>query len=149
MAGMFPMFSAWVEVDRRTEPTSRELDRVMDALKHHHPSLSTSPRGYLGAQISVPAEHLAQAASTAIILVSAAYGAPGIACEVLTEAEHYAREGWEVVPDLLSVTDTALALGVSRQAVLQRINAKTLPASKIGRDYAIPRTAVEKLLGRD
>ncbi|MCW2751716.1 MAG: hypothetical protein JWR83_2826, partial [Aeromicrobium sp.] len=52
------------------------------------------------------------------------------------------REGWEPVPDLVSVTEAAQLLGVTRQAVLDRINRKTLPAEKVGREYVIPRLAV-------
>lgn len=134
------MYSAHVEVDHRGD---FDVDQVMDQLENYHAAIGTSPRGYADAQISLPAETLAQACSTAIAVVSAAFGAPALACEVLTEAEFAARQGWEPVPDLVSVSEAAELLGVTRQAVLQRIGTKSLPATKIGRDYAIPRAAVD------
>ncbi len=137
---MTSMYSAHVEVDHRGDV---DIDQVMDQLEPYHPAVGTSPRGYPDAQISLPAETLAQACTTAIAVVSAAYGgAAAVACEILTEAEFDARQGWETVPDLVSVSEAAVLLGVTRQAVLQRIGTKSLPATKIGRDYAIPRAAV-------
>lgn len=44
--------------------------------------------------------------------------------------------------DTVSVTEAAQILGVTRQAVLDRISRSTLPAEKAGRDYAIPRAAL-------
>lgn len=134
------MYSAHVEVDHRSDKF--DVDKVMDQLENYHAAIGTSPRGYADAQISLAAESLAQACSTAIAVVTAAFGRPAIACEVLTEAEFNAREGWEPTPELVSVTEAAEILGVSRQAVAQRIQSKSLPATKIGRDYAIPRSAV-------
>lgn len=139
---MTTFYSAHVEVDLRGDLADSTVDRVLDQLADFHPAIGTSPRGYADAQITLPAETLAQACSAALAVVAAAYGAPAVACEVLTEAEFDARQGWATVPDLVSVTEAAQMLGVSRQAVLQRIGSRSLPATRIGRDYAIPRTAV-------
>jgi excisionase family DNA binding protein len=38
---------------------------------------------------------------------------------------------------LISITETSERLGISRQAVLKRINAGKLPAVKVGRQYVI------------
>lgn len=51
-------------------------------------------------------------------------------------------KGWEPTPELVSVAEAAELLGISRQRVLQKINAHQLPATRVGRDYAIPRTAL-------
>jgi excisionase family DNA binding protein len=136
------MYSAHVEVDHRGD---FDVDQMMDQLELYHASVGMSARGYADAQISLPAETLAQACTTAIAVVSAAFGAAAVACEVLTEAEFDARQGWEHLPDLISVSEAAEILGVTRQAVLQRIGTKSIPAEKIGRDYAIPRAAVVAL----
>jgi excisionase family DNA binding protein len=48
------------------------------------------------------------------------------------------------VPELLSVTDAAKSLGVSRQAVLQRIEGGRLEASRIGNSWAIPKSVIER-----
>lgn len=136
---MTTTYTAIIEVAAKGIPS----DDAMEALANYHPALSTSQRGWMTAHITLPAENLAQAVTTATALVEAAYGAAAIACEVMTEAESDAREGLAPVPDLLSVTEVALHLGVSRQAVLDRIARHTLPAKKVGREYAIPRSALK------
>ncbi|MCW2751478.1 MAG: binding domain protein excisionase family [Aeromicrobium sp.] len=136
------MYNAAVEVRSQKNPSLDAIDRFMDNLAAYHPAFEMSPRGWLDARISFPAETLAQACATAIAVVEAALGAPAVACEVMTETEFIAREGWEPVPDLVSVTEAAQLLGVTRQAVLDRINRKTLPAERVGREYVIPRLAV-------
>lgn len=83
-----------------------------------------------------------QAIAAGILVVEAAFRAEAIACEALTESEFDIRQGWASVPDLVSVSQAAELLGVSRQRVLQRINEKNSPATQVGRDYVIPRSAV-------
>ena len=134
------MYNAIVEVASKKKI---DVDAVMGQLEAFHAALSESQRGWNTAHISLPGESLAQAAATATAVVSSAYGAPAIACEVMTETEFLAREGWAPVPDLVSVTEAAQLLGVSRQAVLQRIGSGSLPSTKIGRDHAIPRAGRE------
>lgn len=135
-------YNAHVEVNRRTD---YDPDRVIDALAEFHAAVGYSPRGFADAQITLPAESLAQACSTAAAVVSSAYGgAEAIACSVMTEKEFMNREGWGDAPaELVSVMEAAQLLGITRQAVLQRIASKSLPAEKVGRGYAIPRAAVE------
>jgi len=136
------MYNARVEVASR-DLTDTTTDTAMDALAAFHPSVWQSDRGWAGATISLPAENLAQASAAALAIVAAAFGgSAAIACEVMTEDERDAREGWEATPELLSVTEVAEKLGVTRQAVLQRIASGSLPARKIGREWAIPAGAL-------
>lgn len=44
---------------------------------------------------------------------------------------------------LVSVAQAAERLGVTRQAVLKRIRSGRLPATKVGRAYVVPETALE------
>ena len=134
------MYSAHVEVD--TGLTVYNHSEVLEQLEPFHAALSTSARGFAAAQVSVPGESLTQPAATALAVVAAAYGGDPIACEVMPEHEFDVRQGWVRLPELVGVAEAAELLGVSRQRVLQRINEKTLPATKVGRDYVIPRSAV-------
>lgn len=136
------MYHALAEVDDRSPLTRDDVDRLMEILQHYHGSPGMSPRGFRDAALAVPGETLAQAAVTVTGVMVALYGAPVVALEVLTEKEFNAREGWETLPELVSVTEAAELLGITRQAVLDRISRNTLPAQKIGRDYALPRAAV-------
>jgi len=43
---------------------------------------------------------------------------------------------------LLSVAQAAEVLGITRQAVLKRIRSGRLPATKVGRNYVVPREAL-------
>ena len=66
----------------------------------------------------------------------------------ITEQLRDKRAGWHQVDEVLSVTEAAAALGISRQAVLGQIRRGTLPATKVGFCHGIPRGAVEALLKR-
>ncbi len=52
------------------------------------------PAGRVSAQVSLPAQSLAHACAAAIAAVSSAFVADAVACEVMTEAEFDAREGF-------------------------------------------------------
>ena len=55
---------------------------------------------------------LAQAAAAAVAWVSRAFDAEPIACEVMTDAQFEARQGWEQAPgEVVSVAEAALMLG--------------------------------------
>lgn len=56
------------------------------------------------------------------------------------EANATAREA-ATMPQLFSVTEVATLVGVSRQAVLQRVDSGTLESVRIGRAIGIPRRA--------
>lgn len=134
------MYYASVEVDDRTPITrTTDVDGWMALLEQYHGSPGMSVRGFRSAGVFLPAESLAQAATTAAAVVSSLYGAAAVACEVMTEKEFNAREGFEDLPELVSVTEAGELLGVSRQAVLDRIRRGTLQATKVGESYAIPR----------
>lgn len=139
------MHTATVEVANRIDPHKvepGEFDDIMEQLADHHASVSVSARGWLTVTVTFPAETLTQAMVTAAAVVEAATGCAAIAAEVMPEAEYDARQGWTSLPELVSVTEAAQLLGVTRQAVLDRVRRHTLPATKIGRDYAIPREAI-------
>ncbi|MSZ76799.1 MAG: excisionase family DNA-binding protein [Actinobacteria bacterium] len=135
-------YTAAIEVAKNDTLTTDQIDHIIDQLEDYHPSISTSPRGWLAARITLPGETLAQATKTAITLIEAAYGAPAITCEIMTETEADAREGWDTIPELISVSEAAELLGITRQAVTLRIQNHTLPATKIGNGWAIPRAAL-------
>lgn len=138
------MYNATVEVARKVDRgDDAVIDAAMDQLQHHHPALGGSPRGWHSATISLPAESLAQAFAAAVALVEGAYDAPAISAEVMTAEEFDARQGWAPIPELVSVAEAAEVLGVSRQRVLQRIEAGTLPAKQVGKAWVIARTALE------
>jgi excisionase family DNA binding protein len=137
------MHTVIVELDEK-DPNAARAEQLIDQLQHIHPAVSVAPRGWVAVTVTLPAEHVAQAAMLAAGAVEQAAGRAVVAVAAMTEEEADAREGWETLPDLVSVTEAAAALGVSRQAVLDRIARHTLPAEKVGREYVIPRSAVTR-----
>lgn len=134
-------YNATIEIDLH-DPGLDVLDHAVEQLADYHPAVNISPRGYAEATITLPAETLRQATNTALALVAAAFAEEPVTCTVMTTEEFDARQGFVPLPDLVSVADAAELLGVSRQRVLQKIVAHQLPAVRVGRDYAIPKSAL-------
>lgn len=141
-------YSAHVEVDVRKNPTADQVDATMGQLEPFHASIGMSPHGLLSVQLTVTADTLPQAAIVATSVVESALGAAVVAVELMTEAEFNRREGWDDVDDLVGVPEAAELLGVSRQAVGQRVRSGSLPGERRGRDWMVPRKAIEAELRR-
>lgn len=135
-------YSITIEVDDKTALTADDVDRIHEQLEAFDVALGMSRRGWRSANMTTPAGSMRQAMAIAVSLVESAFGANAIAVEAMTDDEFDVRQGWAPVPDLVSVSQAAELLGVSRQRVLQRIQEHTLPATQVGRDYVIPRSAV-------
>lgn len=132
-------YNATMELAARvSEKTSSAL---IEHLADYHPAAGRGISGRQEVTITLQAENLRQAISTALAVVAAAGFEPW-SVQVLPTDEFDRRRDLPPLPELLSVTEAAAELGVSRQAVQQRIDAGSLPAQKIGSAYAIPRSAV-------
>jgi excisionase family DNA binding protein len=136
-------YSITIEVNDATPLAGDDVDRITGELEEFAPALSNSARGFRSATITAPGASLRQATASAVAVVEAAFGAEAIVCEVMTEDEFDVRQGWVAVPELVSVSEAAALLGVTRQRVQQRINEHTLPATRVGSGYVLPRAAVE------
>lgn len=127
-----------VELDTRDDVDTP----LAQALSAYQPTLTRGPRGHVAVTLTVPADSVAQAVQTALAVVAQASGAGVLGVEALPAAESAKRVGLTPVPPLLSVSEAAAALGVSRQAVLQRIDSGSLAAVRIGSTWAVPEAAV-------
>ncbi|HEY9413568.1 MAG TPA: helix-turn-helix domain-containing protein [Pseudonocardia sp.] len=122
-------YNAVIETARRDEPG----DDLLDALADYHPATSKSARGWLTVTITVPADSLRQAITTALALVEQAAGTEVVALEAMTTEEFDARAGFEPMPtDLVGTTEAAQMLGVSRQRVQQMADGGFLPYVRVG-----------------
>jgi excisionase family DNA binding protein len=139
-------YSAHVETDLRKTPA--DVDSLLEQLEQFHAALGMSPAGLFSVQMTVTGETLPQAAVVATAVVEAVVGAPVVSIEIMTETEFNRREGFDDVDDLVSVPEAAELLGVSRQAVGQRIRSGSLPGQRRGRDWMLPRKAVEAAAAR-
>lgn len=88
--------------------------------------------------LTVPAESLLQAFSTAARIV-APFGEPA-SMAVASEAARSKPDGWENVPDLVSVQEVATAAGRTKQAIFSRINKGDLSARKVGQEFLVLRS---------
>lgn len=121
------------------------VDSLIDALITHHPAIGTTPEGTLTVTLTLPADSLPHALNTALALTSAQFTATAAA--VVPEVTRDARLGVAVSGDqslFFTTAEAAKHLGVSRQMVSRRINAGDIPATRVGRDWAIPRSALPK-----
>lgn len=132
-----------IEVQRDSDLTADDIDRAMDALAEYGAALGVTPRGHQAARLTVPADSITQAASTAASVAAAAIGGTVIRIDAMTEAEAEARVGEVEVPDLLGVPEAAAILGVSAQRVRQMIAEGKLAAHRVGdRSWALTEAEV-------
>lgn len=139
------MWAVHVEVRLRRQLAPEAVDRLMDALGPFHGALGTSPRGWVSAQLTVPAQGLVQAFLTAHSLAATHLGDP-VSLEVMPEDEWDARQVFVPMPELVGATEAAAMIGVSRQRVIQMVEEGKLPGRVVGRSTVIPRQSVEEWL---
>lgn len=134
---------ATVTVDQARVDRAR-LGEFLEALDAYDGILGDSATGAQAA-VKVEADTLAEACAEACAIVSDVLGADAVGCQIVTAAAFRREFGIHPelaeieVGDLMSVSEAAELLGVSRQAVLGRIASGTLAATKVGREWAISR----------
>lgn len=99
-------------------------------------------RGRAQLILTIEATNLVQAAATAKAVTTEAGFTNPVRLEVMTTHEY--DRGDEPIPPLVSLTQAAQTLGVTRQAIQSRINHGTLPATKAGNTWVIPAAAIAR-----
>ncbi|WP_139263553.1 helix-turn-helix domain-containing protein [Geodermatophilus africanus] len=122
-----------------------ESDRLVEVLGDYHPEVGLTLQGRAEVVITVVGESLRQALITAMAVVSEASEAEIFAVEIMPTEEFEGRRRLERVPHLLSVSEAAVALGISPQAIRQRLDIGTIAGTKIGSTWAIPQAEVHRL----
>ena len=132
----------------RLELVEDDLDddrmvELLEAFADYHPSMANGYRNRARITLTLLAENLRQAISTALALAESAGGSRPLYLEAMLTDEFDTREGFTPVPALLSASDAGEYLGVSRVRVNQMIDEGRFPtAQKVGNTYVIPRDAV-------
>lgn len=119
------------------------VDVLMEAFADYHPAVGDAPAspGALQAVVTVPAHTLVQAVATATALATQVGDLEGI--EVIPTQVWDRRAGLKIDDvELVSVTEAATILGLTSQAIRDRITAGTLPGRKIGRNWLVPTAAL-------
>lgn len=114
-------------------------DAVVEQLKDFAAAASPSPAGHLEVVLTIPAHDTRQAATLALSLLAEW---PLRTLEVLPTELWDERQEAAGAPASFSVTEVAADLGISRQAVLQRLEAGTLLGTKVGGTWTIPASAL-------
>ena len=123
--------------------TETDINHHLNTLTPYHVAISNPRAGEGQIVITIPADTLTQAITTTQAIATSA----GITIDALTieTTERFDTLANEIpMPKLISVTEAAQLLKISRQAILQRITAHTIPATKIGDTWAIPRASIKK-----
>lgn len=136
-------YSATIELDVRWPSSEQKADTLTDQLFNEFGDYSIavgrSTRGRAELVfLDLPADSLLQAARTALAVVAAG-GFDPLTLELLPNVEFKLREDEPAIPPLLSVTETAVMLGVGRARVQQLIDGGQLAAVKIGAVWAVLR----------
>lgn len=116
-------------------------DDMIDHLSPYSPAIGASPTGHAEVVITFPAENLQQAIHTATAVL---HLLQPIGLEVVPTEVWDQRSDLQPMPNMLSVSEAADILRVSRQAILQRIESGSLPATRIGSAWAIPEGQLSK-----
>jgi len=143
-------FNARIEWKSRLGADSLDLvDDLMTALDQWHPAIGASLRGFTEAIITLEAENIRQAISTAGVIASdTAHTAGGevLAIEVMPTVEFDTRDNLVPLPDMVSVTEAAEMLGITVQAVRQRLESGSLTGVKVGATWVIPAAPLNELV---
>jgi excisionase family DNA binding protein len=132
-------YNATIELDLSAgELTTDAGDDLIERFVDWHPAIGVSMLGRVELTVTLPAETLQQAAQT---VASLTRPLPVVRTTVETTADFDRRNNAEV-PALVSVTEAAILLGVTRAAVQKRIASGALPAVRVGSIWAVPAASI-------
>lgn len=132
------MYNATIELDGDAETHAR--GDTMERYAQFHAVLTRSTLGRGELILSAPAESMHQA----VRLFAALVVDEPVTRLVVESSEDFDRRGESEVPPLLTVTETAERLGITRAGVQKRLDAGTLPGVKVGSTWVIPAAAVTR-----
>ncbi len=134
------MYNATIELDVPAARAGEDYgDQLIDRFAEHHAVLGRSLLGRVDLILSLPAVGLWQATATVRALAA---DLPVTRLVVETSTDYDRRSEAEIPTRLLSVTEAAEQLGLTRAGVQRRIDSGVLPAIKIGSTWAIPASGV-------
>lgn len=134
------MYNATLELDTPAATAEDTYgDDLLTQFADYHPVIARSLLGRVELILSLPAAGLWQATATVRALVS---DMPVTRLTVERSVDFDRRSEAEVPVRLLSVTEAAERLGLTRAGVQRRIDTGSLPAIKVGTTWAIPAGAV-------
>lgn len=140
-------YSIYIELDipSPNPETITELHGWLVDRGFQNAAVGTSPAGRLDVLVTALGDGLSMAQATTLAIVQQLAGAAAVYTENMTEEEFNARQGFTPIPDLVSVSEAADRLGISRQRVLQMVETGAFrSARKVGNTLVIAATEVER-----
>lgn len=135
-------FNITARLGSSREPIEDRALALVEAFARYGAAVGPLDNGAAELTITVPADNIRQAIDTGFVLL-ADRGIRPVSIEAMTTEDHDRQQAIDSSDDMLSVTQAANVLGISRQRVLQRIHEHTITARKVGRAWAIPRGALQ------
>jgi excisionase family DNA binding protein len=134
------LYNLALELDAGSDAAEGSLgDRLLDQFADFHPVVTASSLHRTELILSIAAEHLWQA-----LAISRALASDLRVTRVVVESSaDFDRRRDAEIPPLLSVTEAAKMLGITRAAVQQRIDKGALPATRVGSNWVIPANAID------
>ena len=139
-------YTATVELDIRDDGTGDRDDNIISALEAYSPAVGRSPLGNIEVVVTVPAATLTQAAQTISSVIAEGIGATILSIELMSVDEYSRRVGIVPMPELVSVTTAAEIAGVSRQAILSRLESGSITGEKVGNTWVVQKSSVYPVL---
>lgn len=139
---MIDTYTATIELDIRDDGTGDRDEDIVEVLAPYSPAVGRSPLGYIEVVVTIPAASLTQAAQSITAVVADHIGATILSIELMTEAEYSRRVGVKPMPELVSVTAAAEIAGVSRQAILARLETGSIAGEKVGNTWVVQRDSI-------
>ena len=138
-------FNATMEFD--IPVTAERADQIVDRLADFAAAVEATAAGHLLVTITLDADTVTAATRLALGLAGD-LAFPLTRVEVLSTADFDRRLGAADLDDVISVAEAANELGVSSQAIRQRLEAGTLAGRKAGRTWHVSREGVLAAIAR-
>lgn len=119
-------------------------DALIDPIAEYSGAAGRSEFGRTEIVFTLPADSIRQATATALAILTA-YEWDLQSLRVLPTADFDKLASAVEIPDLVSAQQAAEILGMTSQGVRKAIDARTLPATRVGSSWVIRRDAVDAL----
>jgi hypothetical protein len=146
-------YTAEIELDMKATVKSilKVVDDWMEGISQWHGAVAGTPAGRAQITLTLPAESLAQAHATALLIAERVTGRAVVASRVRPTADFDAEfEDLQVIPPLMSVAGAAKEVGVSPQRLRDYLEDGRLPHRRVdARTTVILASAVTRLAAKD
>ena len=118
------------------------VEQLIDPIVDYGGAVGRSELGRTEVVFTLPADSVRQANTTALAILEQ-YPSTLLSLRVLTAADFDRLTEAAELPPLVSVSEAAEELGVSRQSILKSIKSAKLPATRVGDTWAVRKSVVQ------